>query len=62
MRAVFACCACGARYDPVVYAGNATVPRYLASVYYSVVTLTTLGYGDVTPTNQVDIYIYIIII
>ena len=56
---VCACCACGARYDPVVYAGNATVPRYLASVYYSVVTLTTLGYGDVTPTNQVDIYIYI---
>ena len=42
-----------ARYDPTVYAGEDPTARYLISVYYSAVTLTTLGYGDVVPTNQV---------
>ena len=42
------------RYDPDVYYSNNTVSRYLLSGYYSVVTLTTLGYGDVLPTNQVE--------
>jgi potassium voltage-gated channel Eag-related subfamily H protein 7 len=41
------------KYDPAVYRGNSSSARYLVSVYYSVVTLTTLGYGDVLPTNQV---------
>jgi hypothetical protein len=42
------------KYDATIFAGNATAPRYLASVYYAVVTLTTLGYGDVLPTNQAE--------
>ena len=42
------------KYDPAVYRSNTTVPRYLTSVYYSIVTLTTLGYGDVVPTNQAE--------
>ena len=42
------------KYDPDVYNGNSTSARYLVSIYYSVVTLTTLGYGDVLPTNQVE--------
>ncbi len=40
-----------AKYDPEIHRGNSTGARYLVSIYYSVVTLTTLGYGDVLPTN-----------
>ena len=43
-----------AKYDPALYQGNSTEARYLVSVYYSIVTLTTLGYGDVLPTNQAE--------
>ena len=41
------------RYDAGIYDGDSPGARYLVSVYYAVVTLTTLGYGDVVPTNQV---------
>ena len=42
------------KYDPVIFAGNDAISRYLISVYYAIVTLTTLGYGEVVPTNQVE--------
>ena len=42
------------KYDATIFYSNNTVARYLVSVYYSVVTLTTLGYGDVLPTNQAE--------
>lgn len=28
--------------------------RYIAALYFSVYTITTIGYGDVTPTNNVE--------
>lgn len=28
--------------------------RYIASLYFSVYTITTIGYGDVTPTNTIE--------
>ena len=36
------------------------MPRYLISVYYAIVTLTTLGYGDVLPTNQAAAFIILL--
>ena len=42
------------KYDDSIYTGNNTYSRYLVSVYYAVVTLTTLGYGDVVPTNDFE--------
>lgn len=32
-----------------VFAGNANLTTWLDALYYSVVTFTTLGYGDITP-------------
>ena len=29
--------------------------RYLYSFYYSITTMVTVGYGDITPTNVVEI-------
>lgn len=29
--------------------------RYIHSLYYSIVTITTLGYGDISPINIVEI-------
>ena len=42
------------KYDDSIYTSNSTVSHYLVSVYYAVVTLTTLGYGDVVPTNEFE--------
>lgn len=42
------------KYDPIIFNSNVTAARYLVSIYYSFVTLTTLGYGDVVPTNQAE--------
>ena len=40
--------------------GNTTMPRYLMSVYYAIVTLTTLGYGDVLPTNEARTFLILL--
>ena len=43
-----------AHYDPELYRSDSgdTRSRYLVSLYFAIVTLTTLGYGDVVPTND----------
>ena len=42
------------KYDSTLFRDGVSSARYLVSVYYSVVTLTTLGYGDVVPTNGAE--------
>ena len=45
------------RYDPDMYAtrwDGDVHSQYLVSLYFAVVTLTTLGYGDVVPTNHAE--------
>ena len=36
---------------PIGYPSDSTAPDFLYCVYYSVVTFTTLGYGDIHPEN-----------
>lgn len=33
---------------------NAFYIRYIYSLYFSVVTVTTVGYGDITPSNYIE--------
>lgn len=35
--------------------GHAVVPSYATALYFSIVTWTTLGYGDYTPTASVQL-------
>jgi hypothetical protein len=47
-------------YDPELCRGS-TGTRYVVSLYWAVTTLTTMGYGDITPKVMAE-YIYTIIV
>lgn len=47
-------------YDPELCRGDATT-RYVVSLYWAVTTLTTMGYGDITPKVMGE-YIYTIVV
>ena len=38
-------------YDADVYTSPDVFPKYLSSVYFSIMTLSTIGYGDIVPVN-----------
>jgi len=40
------------RADPTAFKGLSERPTFIDFVYYSVMTITTTGYGDVTPQSQ----------
>ena len=43
------------RYDPELYAAEGRPEsKYLASLYFTVVTLSTVGYGDITPVSDTE--------
>eukprot|EP00290_Baffinella_frigidus_P017043 CAMPEP_0180196618 /NCGR_PEP_ID=MMETSP0987-20121128/4205_1 /TAXON_ID=697907 /ORGANISM="non described non described, Strain CCMP2293" /LENGTH=701 /DNA_ID=CAMNT_0022151515 /DNA_START=132 /DNA_END=2234 /DNA_ORIENTATION=- len=43
------------RYDPALHASpGRPESKYLASLYFTVATLSTVGYGDVTPTSDTE--------
>ncbi|TGN08453.1 ion transporter [Leptospira ilyithenensis] len=45
--------ACGwIQLNPAFLAKSDNITRYIRSLYWSVTTLTTIGYGDITPTSN----------
>ncbi len=47
--------ACGwIRLNPTFLADKDSITRYIRSLYWSVTTLTTIGYGDIVPTTNIQ--------
>ena len=36
--------------------------RYVAACYLAVVTISTVGYGDITPTNETEVLVTIFLV
>ena len=45
-----------------VMADGSTGDKYLASLYFAMVTISTVGYGDISPQNPVERIIGIVVI
>lgn len=46
----------------LVTCNHANTCRYLISLYYVVVTIGTIGYGEITPSNSTEVFISLFII
>jgi hypothetical protein len=41
-------------YDADVFLSKDPLPKYLSSIYFSIMTLSTIGYGDIVPVNDLE--------